>query len=711
MRKFFVSLLLFIGLSVQAQTLDKDSYNGPFSWDKYRLFTKEFIADSLTVDRRRTDSLLAIIQTGIDSLKSVNTFEVGSNKEYSTIQEAIDSASSDNKINVSGDQDYTENLTIDKKLKIYSEDGANIYGKVIISDTVTLQNLNIVNMAASTDTVISNRGGKVSMKDCNLSGIVTQTSGVLSIIGNTLEGGTEIYQGTTTLYPDSIKKISSYTNQGLYFRGSSYNKINAKFSNIGIAAYDTSYTRITISDFQSTVGTYDSLAVVEMYSTDQSVNAYCVTKGGTIRGYHGTSYQTGHVDTTTGLHNFEMSEGYASNRIELYDYTIKFSGYDSGGNYQLLGSPVEALEGTFIMRNSTVTNEDGGGKGDGYSTVVKLSTKTKAYITGNTIIYQQDHAGNDGTGVSFGKEDSVAMDVRIVNNVIQTDSNSAFTLGIRESAISGGSLILPYNELLDSTDICDLSNNDWINKGYSTRYINTNISVNLDSLYDAYAYHNIQHQNRITNLRLFGTQNVINGYLYFGTGGMDLVGSGDYALNPFARYLVGDSLHINSNTHNIRTDPYLSSSAILSGGGGVLTMPRKSAATGVGLSIAGRVIPTVDLGSDDRIGLGTNRFLLLNAGNVQTNIRTITADDMYYSSDRTILVDATSDTVSVSNTPAWGTGYIYTLKKIDASANPVILVVSGGKTIDDASTYTLTSQYQFVTYQSDGTNFQIIGSN
>jgi len=51
---------------------------------------------------------------------------------------------------------------------------------------------------------------------------------------------------------------------------------------------------------------------------------------------------------------------------------------------------------------------------------------------------------------------------------------------------------------------------------------------------------------------------------------------------------------------------------------------------------------------------------------------------------------------------------VYTIKKIDASANVVTIDPSGAETIDGVATQLLTTQWQALRIQSDGTGWMII---
>jgi hypothetical protein len=74
-----------------------------------------------------------------------------------------------------------------------------------------------------------------------------------------------------------------------------------------------------------------------------------------------------------------------------------------------------------------------------------------------------------------------------------------------------------------------------------------------------------------------------------------------------------------------------------------------------------------------------------------------------------ILANATSGSVTISLPSAAGiAGKQYSIKKIDGSANAVVVDPNGAETVDGAPTYSLAAQNDFVTVISDGTNWWII---
>lgn len=74
-----------------------------------------------------------------------------------------------------------------------------------------------------------------------------------------------------------------------------------------------------------------------------------------------------------------------------------------------------------------------------------------------------------------------------------------------------------------------------------------------------------------------------------------------------------------------------------------------------------------------------------------------------------ILCNATTAAFTVTLPTAVGfTGLEYTIKKTDSSANAVTVATTSSQTIDGSTTYSLPTQYNFVTVVSDGANWMRI---
>ncbi len=77
--------------------------------------------------------------------------------------------------------------------------------------------------------------------------------------------------------------------------------------------------------------------------------------------------------------------------------------------------------------------------------------------------------------------------------------------------------------------------------------------------------------------------------------------------------------------------------------------------------------------------------------------------------DETILVDATAAARTITLPAAAGKlGWIYNIKKVDSSANAVVIDGNASETIDGELTFSLTVQYMSLTIVSDGSNWHII---
>lgn len=119
------------------------------------------------------------------------------------------------------------------------------------------------------------------------------------------------------------------------------------------------------------------------------------------------------------------------------------------------------------------------------------------------------------------------------------------------------------------------------------------------------------------------------------------------------------------------------------------------------------------LGSDFKIGnvafwvKGDTGAVLVNG--LHLNIVKKTEAYTATAIDDTIIGDATGGAFTVT-LPAASTvtGKIYNIKKIDVSANAITIDGDGAETIDDSATQALSSQYDSLTIQSDGTEYWII---
>lgn len=78
--------------------------------------------------------------------------------------------------------------------------------------------------------------------------------------------------------------------------------------------------------------------------------------------------------------------------------------------------------------------------------------------------------------------------------------------------------------------------------------------------------------------------------------------------------------------------------------------------------------------------------------------------------DRTILCDSTLGSIILNLPPAaQAQGKIYTIKKIDSSANVVAIDPNGSEKIDGVLNKTITTQWEALTIHCDGQAWYIIG--
>lgn len=91
------------------------------------------------------------------------------------------------------------------------------------------------------------------------------------------------------------------------------------------------------------------------------------------------------------------------------------------------------------------------------------------------------------------------------------------------------------------------------------------------------------------------------------------------------------------------------------------------------------------------------------------NVITVALDTLLTGHSRTVSVNAAGAPRTITLPPAASVKFIvYTIKKVDATANVVTIDANGGELIDGVLTQLLVAQWQSVTIQSDGTQWLII---
>lgn len=107
-----------------------------------------------------------------------------------------------------------------------------------------------------------------------------------------------------------------------------------------------------------------------------------------------------------------------------------------------------------------------------------------------------------------------------------------------------------------------------------------------------------------------------------------------------------------------------------------------------------------------------NGAKLVVNGNVSTAITTVTGNTTLNATHSTVLVN-NSGSVTITLPAASGkTGWIYTIKKVSAASNDVLIDPNGSELLDGSSTSkTLTLQWSSVTIQSNGTSWFLLSSH
>jgi len=99
-------------------------------------------------------------------------------------------------------------------------------------------------------------------------------------------------------------------------------------------------------------------------------------------------------------------------------------------------------------------------------------------------------------------------------------------------------------------------------------------------------------------------------------------------------------------------------------------------------------------------------------GSFALDVTSTSTDLTLNSTHHTILVDATGAARTITlPTAASSARRIYTIKKIDVSANAVTLDGDGSETIDGATTQPINTQWEYLRVQSNGTAWFIIGND
>lgn len=148
---------------------------------------------------------------------------------------------------------------------------------------------------------------------------------------------------------------------------------------------------------------------------------------------------------------------------------------------------------------------------------------------------------------------------------------------------------------------------------------------------------------------------------------------------------------------------------VISGSGNYLQLPSSYIHS---YSPAGGVTAMSDSGNSDTAYIGDDGITILSGG-ISTALVAKSANYTVGALDSTVTVIATGLIITLPSASSGlnsGLGRIYTIK-LTHSGTCTITNATGAQTIDGALSYTLSAQYKYVTVQSDGANWNIIGNN
>lgn len=132
---------------------------------------------------------------------------------------------------------------------------------------------------------------------------------------------------------------------------------------------------------------------------------------------------------------------------------------------------------------------------------------------------------------------------------------------------------------------------------------------------------------------------------------------------------------------------------------------------GSGYSTGGHYVKSI-------MGTGNTTALINDLGNIASNYSLVPGTPVTYPLASVTAATTVKSAITLANAtaaafaltlPAVAAGLTFWIKKTDSSANTVTITPASG-TIDGATNYVLSTQYQFVHLTSDGTNWYIIGS-
>lgn len=116
------------------------------------------------------------------------------------------------------------------------------------------------------------------------------------------------------------------------------------------------------------------------------------------------------------------------------------------------------------------------------------------------------------------------------------------------------------------------------------------------------------------------------------------------------------------------------------------------------------------LGSMRIISNGTG-WLIMQNSSFYSSIRTVTGNTTMDADYSMLLVNNSGTATITLPAAASNTGRKYTVKKVSAASNDVVIDPNASETIDGATTKTLTLQYSSITFESNGANWHVVSSH
>lgn len=127
------------------------------------------------------------------------------------------------------------------------------------------------------------------------------------------------------------------------------------------------------------------------------------------------------------------------------------------------------------------------------------------------------------------------------------------------------------------------------------------------------------------------------------------------------------------------------------------------------INLNGTTALIIGTGRNVTAGSAEGTSTLESSGSFGAAIATVSANTTLSNAHHTVLVDATAASRTITLPAASGCARrIYIIKKIDASANTVTIDGNASETIDGATTRVLTTQWETVRIQSNGTAWFVI---